>query len=82
MAEVLRELRDTERCRIHCHYGNSRDSREFHSIRWGAKIIFDPGHNLPEIGAFPLPLFSKHEKERIIHQEYTDFGQLSFHSIR
>ena len=48
MAEVLRELRDTERCRIHCHYGNSRGSREFHSIRWGAKIIFDPGHNLPE----------------------------------
>ena len=25
------------------------------------------------LGAFPLPLFSKHEKERIIHQEYTDF---------
>ena len=48
MAEVLPELCDTERCRIHCHYGNSRDYREFHSIRWGAKIIFDPGHNLPE----------------------------------
>ena len=48
MAEVLRELRDTERCRIHCHYGNSRDSREFLSIRWGTKIIFDSGLNLPE----------------------------------
>ena len=48
MAEVLRELRNTERCRIHCHYGNSRDSREFLSIRWGTKIIFDSGLNLPE----------------------------------